>query len=55
MIVGTAVPTMIAGTTISLGTVPTTFGGTAVPTINVGTTLQQQLREHNISFGACFN
>ena len=38
MIVGTTVPTMIAGAIISLAAVPTVIVGTTVPTMIVGTT-----------------
>ena len=40
MIVGTAVPTIIVGTTIIIGTaVPTIIGGTTIPTMTLGTNI----------------
>ena len=43
MLVGTAVPTIIAGTKVSLATVLTTLVGTAVSTIFVGATVPSMI------------
>ena len=52
MLVGTAVPTMIARTKVSLAAVPTTLVGTAVTTIIVGTSVPTIIAGTKVSFTA---
>ena len=49
MLVGTAVPTMIARTKVSLAAVPTTLVGTAVTTIIVGTSVPTMIAGTKLS------